>query len=532
MDASSKSLNPVCEAVFGSILLSGIIFLFQWSYGFGLGDEGHLWYVSQRTSLGEVPLRDFFSYDPGRYYWNSLFFYLADDSGLRTLILSGSAFGAMGLAAIWFSMCKAGVSVHWRFACALLVAFAIGFPRHKVYEESLSLILCAVIFWVLLNPRELKRWFIFGCITGLAAFIGRNHGLFFVYSVILCIACLWVAGQRGLVVSAFTLFSGGVVIGYMPMIGFIVFVPGFSEAFIQSVIDVFQLQISLPIPFVWTIDFSEALSITFIQKVSIGILCVLVPLFYVIGLALFVLKTHGENTNRIIIFCGACCIAGISYLHQAFERADTNHILQATLPIYPVVFSLAYYLWGVNRFRRVSGAGLFLSIAIILTGSIPSQPWVKFNVVSTYNPNSVTQVSIGGRLFFVKAYQAKLFAAIEEVSQVCEIASDDFLAAPHFPGVYALRGSKAPFWEIYYLYQRAPEFQQRHIAAIKDVRLILLAPDATVDGLEHLKLKNSYGLLMKYIDENFEALEVTDLPSWAKLYVPLRACPQMPRLES
>lgn len=81
------------EAMLGASILSIITFLLQSNYGFGWADEGLLWYASQRTHAGDLPIRDFFAYDPGRYYWNSFFFWMLDDTGLRSLLIAAATFG-------------------------------------------------------------------------------------------------------------------------------------------------------------------------------------------------------------------------------------------------------------------------------------------------------------------------------------------------------------------------------------------------------------------------------------------------------
>ena len=66
-------------------------------------DEGFLWYGVLQTRAGEIPIRDFQSYDPGRYYWCAAWSFLFGGGilGLRASIAVMQAVGLFfGLACV------------------------------------------------------------------------------------------------------------------------------------------------------------------------------------------------------------------------------------------------------------------------------------------------------------------------------------------------------------------------------------------------------------------------------------------------
>ena len=80
-----------------AIFLVFLSFIWQGNIGFNLADESFLWYGFQRILLGEVPIRDFMSYDPGRYYFSAGLANLFGNSGIMSLRASVAVFQALGL---------------------------------------------------------------------------------------------------------------------------------------------------------------------------------------------------------------------------------------------------------------------------------------------------------------------------------------------------------------------------------------------------------------------------------------------------
>ena len=135
----------IATAVLSTIAIFAL-FMWEGSKGFYLTDEGYLWYGAQRALLGEVPICDFMSYDPGRYYWAAGFMSLWGDNGILTLRAAVAVFQALGLFVGLYLI--VGASPRHRLLYALLSALTLTgwmFPYHKMFDISVSIFLIGAL---------------------------------------------------------------------------------------------------------------------------------------------------------------------------------------------------------------------------------------------------------------------------------------------------------------------------------------------------------------------------------------------------
>src|SRR5262249_11360032 len=100
--ALACALHPATTlgALVLSIVIVGGACLLEHNLDLQVADEGFLWYGAWRTMLGEMPLRDFDSYDPGRYYWTAIWLSLFGNNLLALRL----AVAALHLAALFISL--------------------------------------------------------------------------------------------------------------------------------------------------------------------------------------------------------------------------------------------------------------------------------------------------------------------------------------------------------------------------------------------------------------------------------------------
>ena len=517
-------IGEVLEAIALSALVAGTVFLVQWRYGFNWGDEGWLWYISQRTALGEVPVRDVLSYDPGRYYWTAAVFKILGRNGFYEQLIANYVFGSIALGISYFAMARSGISRSRRIGMLLLLGVALGFPRHKIYEQAMSLAAAAGVTFILIGPEKLRRWFVYGAGAGLAGFIGKNSGFYIVLAAVLAFITLKIArvatnGYRPLA----ALFAG-IAIGYSPMLFMFIHFDGFGSAFLQSVLLATHWEWGLRIPFPWHSHAGALHGLEALQVRTASWLCLAVPSSY----ALIIWSSVRSSFRGALALATGASLAGIPYLHHAFFHADFFHIAQGVVPFVIALGAFSQHLSesGRSRWAAITSSGLAL---LVLGSWLPVEPLIQHLRTRANAAQSVEQIKMDGRDFEVPAAQASVMRTVEARFRDCGGRNGGFLEAPFYPGLYAFLNTKAPFWETYYFWSRDEEMQQKHIQALIQNRtaLALINRDATFDKQDWLRIGRTYPKLVDYILTHYERVH-TSLPDDFELYSLPREC-QVPQ---
>ena len=158
-----------------AVVLAGCSFAWQGRVGFNLADEGFLWYGVERTAAGEVPLRDFQSYDPGRYYWCAAGRFIF---GRELLAVRGSE-AVAEVIGLWLGLLAATrLTRRWLALGVIGLMLTVWiFPSHKMFDHVLLLAGLWMTTRMVESPSA-RRILVAGAFAGLCVFFGRNHALY------------------------------------------------------------------------------------------------------------------------------------------------------------------------------------------------------------------------------------------------------------------------------------------------------------------------------------------------------------------
>lgn len=303
---ANKKVNFIFQSLVISVITVIAFFLWEGNKGINLADEGLLWYGSQRVMLGEVPIRDFISYDPGRYYWSAIIMFLYGDNGIMTLRGAIAIFQTIGLFVGLYLIGSSSKksSFFYSLLCALILV-AWMHPRHKFFDISLSIIMIGALTLLIKNPTK-KSYFIAGFFIGLVAFFGRNHG---VYGVVgLLSVLLWSSLQKNDPLNIkieYRELIAGAVIGFSPLILMLFSIDGFYTAFLDSIPFIFKNDtnnIALQIPYPWRINFISLTLNDAIRKIVIGLLFIALLLGGLVTIIIAIKQKYHAQHSSLLLF--------------------------------------------------------------------------------------------------------------------------------------------------------------------------------------------------------------------------------------
>ncbi|MGA8891912.1 MAG: hypothetical protein WB493_10110 [Anaeromyxobacteraceae bacterium] len=319
-------------------------------YGLNLADEGFLWYGAQRTALGEVPLRDFMAYDPGRYHWTALWMWVTGSNGIMVTRWAGAAFEAIAVAVTSLAA--------WREARSAVVGALAGTTAvvlmscwHGRYEPSVALLQAAALATLLRDPRS-ATFALAGATVGLSTWVGRNLALYGGVGLALSLLVLWRLDRGALTPRRVGLLAVGGLFGSLPLLAMGFATPGFVAAYWQSILRHFELRatnLPLPTPWPWSLEFGTHPAAVKVAMLLYGLLHLVMPVVFLGGLA-WALLAPRERVRQATLFVAAALLT-LPYAHYAFSRASTEHLVRAGTPLV-----LALVLLPIAR--RSSALGL------------------------------------------------------------------------------------------------------------------------------------------------------------------------------
>jgi hypothetical protein len=495
-----------------STVIVFLLFTWQGNKGFNLWDEGYLWYGAQRVMQGEVPIRDFMAYDPGRYYWSAALMSFFGDNGILSLRVAASVFQIFGLSMGLILIARTARSYGKENFPFLLISattlVAWMFPNYRLFDISLSILLIGILTFLVENPSD-KRYFLTGVFIGLIAFFGRNHGF---YGVVGSLGVMvWLNLNRPQSTNFFTKFSFwslGIVVGFTPLLILAITAPGFAVSFWESIYFLFEQKktnLTLPVPWPWKVELSSTSFGDAVVGVTVGLFFIGTVVFAVFSVwGAIHQKLKNKSGQPVLV---AASSLALPYAHYAFSRADVEHLALGVFPL----------LVGILAHLSTMSGKLKWALAIFLAESSLLM-YIFHPGWQCYTSQQCIKVEISKDNLEVDPRTANDITLLRQLADKYAPYGQNFIAAPFWPGAYPLLERKSPIWSIYALWHRSEAFQQKEIERIKAANPgFAFVLDLPLDGRDELRFRNTHPLIYQFILDNFEPLPDSPNPAY-KIY--------------
>ncbi len=497
---SPGTFNPGWKKIFFLFLfslgLSIFLFLLQGRINIPNADEGYLWYGSLRVLHGEIPIRDFQAYDPGRYYLTALFLLMGGE-GIMPFRFALALFQGAG---IFFGLLAARkVAANWIDLAVFGAVLSLwSVQRYRVFEYSWIILTLYLVFRLLENP-SFKRLFLSGIFIGFSGFMGRNLGLYAFLSFFLVL--LYLRHQRRIApfFRAGLWWIAGIPLGFSPMILMWVLIPSFFRESLHA-FDGYLSSASIPIPWPWETLYSGMSPDLYLAYRISGILFIIVPVLYLYSI-LRAWKNGTQEGSRGNLLLASASV-GFFSMQYAFFRADWEHQAASFTPFLFCVLSL--FIPSQNS-RKTALALLGLSLL-----SVGEQCYL-FDLIQQPG-DSYAPYLAGGSLLKVQARKIRFMRSVGKTVEDNLGPDDYFLAAPMLCNLYPLLRRRSATRELFFLLPASEKTQLEEIRDLEDKKVNwVFIGDVSNVGQDRYKLHNTHPLLWKYFMDHFQPMAKGDL---------------------
>jgi hypothetical protein len=475
----------------------------QGRIGLSLWDEGFLWYGVQRIKFGEVPIRDFYAYDIGRYYLLSGFQKIWGDDGIVALrfglaLLNGLLLGLVGIV-----LHRQNIQFIWVFLGMVLINMW-AYPHYRMTDITVIVTAVAVLTWIGCLPARSPYFFWAGVLYAITVLLlgdVRKHISFFVVALVITLFVIELSRRQWrLWLPHISDVIFGLMVGLLPLLGYALAVPDFAEAYWLNYIDVLLTRstpnIPLPFPYPWEIDTDRSWQSW--RQVVVGWVFVLYVGSVLIWLAWFGWRAYRGHTSNHAALAGiAFAVPSISYV---LSRPDVPHLAQGMVPF---VMTLVVMIGTISA-RWLRTTTMAVSIVVSCIVLMPLQPVWQCRIDFECRNERVLHDDI-----VMPGMIADQVRLIHQVAEDFVESDGNLYIAPFWPGGYALLGQKSPVWEIYAIWPRDEQFELDEIERIKqhNVHAVLLQRFG-MDGREELSFRSTHPVTYNYLRETYQTVPV------------------------
>ncbi|MEO7319546.1 MAG: hypothetical protein ABIZ56_11205, partial [Chthoniobacteraceae bacterium] len=438
----------------------------------------------------------------GRYLWTAGWSYALGE-GLVSMRLACVLFQCLGVLAGVLAARRISRNALFLICMALLFG-AWMHPRYKVFEQSIALM--AVYAGVLLIEKPtLRRHVCLGLFGGLAAFFGRNHGVYHLLAFGLLIAWLsWSEGWRAWWKRSLV-WGCGLLVGYLPQWLMFLFVPGYFRAFLDLLASISAKGTNLPaiVPWPWLMP-SGMNSWMWLSSIAEGWFYVAMPAFLVFALAAACWFGRARLAAHPVLVASAC--VALPYTHYVFSRPDIVHLTHGAPPMVLGMIALgaSFSAYGVR----------LLAPALLLASGLAN--FFMFGMVRQIfaDPGSLYSLPVNGSRMLLPRDHVRVLATAHTLANTLAKPDEPIFFAPHMPGLYAFTGRLSPTKQIYFIFPATPEEDHALLAELEasNVQWVMLH-DYPLDGRDDLRFRCTHPILVASLHKNFEVVPIDTLPA-------------------